>query len=921
MADVKTEKKFASLETAKKINDDVASLKEDLGDYVLDVIESKYTQAQFYNDNYWQILNASNQLVANNKYIVKIKPNDSFKLDTLQVGPSSTGSDMVDTLAKNVSFTKGVVLEIKYTPSVSGLRFIRVLSSASKISSIEIYVSTKKNKMKRLIDENTERINDVKEDIKEKIDETNGSIKSLECLKTFAYQSDKINSSLKDMRLLKNSVDETMSSLMIVRTEEGIEKTITVHGTKTKILPISLHYGAKKYTQTDRDIFFDGQCNTDFSDVRFFDANGKMLNAILGKAVNMDLLPDTSLDTVVKVTSNGYLVNFTDLKGITISKDNGRTFESLEYSKKFTEHASDVYGYKSLKPIYVDDYNNIFAYAGGKLYKLYANDNYINYREVLDFTWVDSDGTVHYPDIQNHGMDKSRNGVLFVGACYTEKYHTSIFKSTDGGESFDLTWHDWSGSNYQHVHHIHADKYSNKVYVGIDDGAITWNGSHIIVTSDDGVTWNEISTERNVRGRDYYPTYFGNGYKLGGGETYLMGSATIYRSTDDVNFDMPVLGLAGVRSFSDFGDDSLIVCGSQINSYCAENHIFISKDRGVTWDSVYTMYQEYRRHSGAGYRDIQPVATLAGDTEPCIIASKDDGKVPSVRIYRGGNHYYRQAFLLLDEATDDDITIVAKTGYMIPYTQKKPYGIEHEGLVYAIDLSEGYGYYIKDSRGIISKIEGDDFIWSKMESSRYGDHTGKSTYENYYPYSGLKLNNKTMIKFPACNQLNFDKGYTVSLWVNMDAVGLSYNSADYWKISNIRHLLTVGGASFMMHGTTDIGVFDSTQKNTQINYADGTLKRIGKRHYSASGMLFSKCQFFNIVIVVDENKKCHVYNNGCEYEIEWNNLDSAGWGNLSNGDIVLGNLWGIENCGYISNVKIFNRPMSKTEVLEMYRGM
>lgn len=32
MADVKTEKKFASLETAKKINDDVASLKEDLGD-------------------------------------------------------------------------------------------------------------------------------------------------------------------------------------------------------------------------------------------------------------------------------------------------------------------------------------------------------------------------------------------------------------------------------------------------------------------------------------------------------------------------------------------------------------------------------------------------------------------------------------------------------------------------------------------------------------------------------------------------------------------------------------------------------------------------------------------------------------------------------------------------------------------------
>ena len=39
MADVKTEKKFASLETAKKINDDVASLKEDLGDFQAPLID------------------------------------------------------------------------------------------------------------------------------------------------------------------------------------------------------------------------------------------------------------------------------------------------------------------------------------------------------------------------------------------------------------------------------------------------------------------------------------------------------------------------------------------------------------------------------------------------------------------------------------------------------------------------------------------------------------------------------------------------------------------------------------------------------------------------------------------------------------------------------------------------------------------
>ena len=70
----------------------------------------------------------------------------------------------------------------------------------------------------------------------------------------------------------------------------------------------------------------------------------------------------------------------------------------------------------------------------------------------------------------------------------------------------------------------------------------------------------------------------------------------------------------------------------------------------------------------------------------------------------------------------------------------------------------------------------------------------------------------------------------------------------------------------------------------------------------------------------NKNKKCYVYNNGCEYKIDWNNLESEGWGNLSISEIRLGNPWGIDNCGYISDVKIFNRAMSSDEVLEMYRG-
>lgn len=896
--------KLTSQVEANTLN--IENIEENIGDlYSYDKI--KYTEATLFNVNWWKIGNSYPQLQEGIEYIIEIEASEEFTMSngTFQIGATGSSDKMVDTIAEEITFKKGFTT-IKYTPSQNGLCYIRFLGNGNKVISLKFYVIKK-------------YIKDIAE-LKSEIKDTNENVESLECLKSFVYQSSKICESLREVRLLKNNVDETLSSIMLAKNKEGSERRLTVHGTKAKIVPISLHYESKKYSDTDRDIFFDGTCNTDFSDVRFFDGNGKMLNAILGKAVNLDILPDDAMDKMIKITPSGYVVNFGEKNGISISKNNGMTFEQLVYSKNFSEKESDVYHYKSLKPIYVDGSDNIFAYAGGKLYKLYANTEYINYKEVLDYTWTDDNGITHYPDIQNHAMDISKTGVLFVGACYSKEYHVSIYRSTDGGETFSLTWHDWSGSNYQHVHHIHADKYSNKVYIGVDDGSVTWNGAHILVTSDNGDTWNEVATERNIRGKDYYPTYFGENYKLGGAESYIMGSATIYRSEDDINFDMPVLGLAGVRSFSDFGDDSLIICGSQSNSGCTENHIFISEDKGKTWESIYTKYQEFSVNSGVGYRDIQPVVTLAGDTEPCIAISKDNGKVPSVRIYRGGNHYYRQAFVLLDEATDEDITIVAKTGYMIPYTQKRPYGTIHEGLVYEINLSEGYGRYVKDSRGVIAKIEGNDFQWSNIESSRYGDYAGKSTYETYYPYNGLKLNGNTMLEFSAYDKLNFDRNYTISLWVNMDAIGLSYDSSNYSKIGNIRHLLTIGGAAFIMHASNDIGVFDSSQEITQKNYSNGILKKLGKRHSSGSGMIFSKDQFFNVVIVIDKNKKCYVYNNGCEYKIDWNNLESEGWGNLSISEIRLGNPWGIDNCGYISNVKIFNRAMSSDEVLEMYRG-
>lgn len=90
--------------------------------------------------NYWDVGTTGNQLQANTEYIVKFMTNDSFTLDIIQIGTSASAAGMVDTIASAVSFSSGVEYSVRYTPSVSNLRWIRVLGAAAKFTSIGFYV-------------------------------------------------------------------------------------------------------------------------------------------------------------------------------------------------------------------------------------------------------------------------------------------------------------------------------------------------------------------------------------------------------------------------------------------------------------------------------------------------------------------------------------------------------------------------------------------------------------------------------------------------------------------------------------------------------------------------------------------------------------------------------------------------------------
>ncbi|PJH58706.1 hypothetical protein CVR97_28340, partial [Salmonella enterica subsp. enterica serovar Typhimurium] len=163
---------------------------------------------------------------------------------------------------------------------------------------------------------------------------------------------------------------------------------------------VGLHYGSESFTPSPEEIFFNGESKNDFSDVRFFDANGRMLKAQLGKPVNMDLLEDDNLDNMLKLLSDGTIVGWKESQGILLSEDSGVTYTAIPGTANVAANSSTTYNRSSMYPIFVDKDDNIFSYAGGMLYKLMASDNYETKTAVLDFSWETPDGVTIYPDIQ-----------------------------------------------------------------------------------------------------------------------------------------------------------------------------------------------------------------------------------------------------------------------------------------------------------------------------------------------------------------------------------------------------------------------------------------------------------------------------------------------------------------------------------------
>lgn len=237
----------------------------------------------------------------------------------------------------------------------------------------------------------------------------------------------------------------------------GIGKTLT-----DVIVNLNLHHGSQEGNVAYDDIFFNGVGSTDFSDIRFYDADGLGLQSHIESHGNYDFIEDDNLAYCqMYYTSEGYVVA-RKAGYVQISKDNGNT-----WSKVGT-------GYTTLHVTFVDKYDNIYyekkttADKGGSccIYKTSASDNYATEKLVIDSSDWDDMGVSKGLSWDDFVQDD--DGYIYAGRYQTAWTGAAVFVSDETGENFRIM--DFRPDK-QHIHKIRINKYvyPNEVYVGIDD--------------------------------------------------------------------------------------------------------------------------------------------------------------------------------------------------------------------------------------------------------------------------------------------------------------------------------------------------------------------------------------------------------------------------------------------------------------------
>ncbi len=492
-------------------------------------------------------------------------------------------------------------------------------------------------------------------------------------------------------------------------------KRITLSGTGADetdyIMKLNVHRGFPVGDMTGTDIFLNNGCRTDFSDVRFVDANGNMLEYYIQSSGNYEIITDDMKIGYRSKVYNGaiYASNYIlggvyTSNGIFKSKDNGQT-----YKKITPDGTTDFY------LVYIDSLGNIFGMRDSYLLQKSSDDG-VTWATVLDMTAVS--GYIEFDKICEDAL-----GNLYAGR-YQVANDVAIYKSTNRGDTWTRVFTD---TNSQHVHGIAVDPFSGYIYAGLD-GQNTPALKKVIRSIDQGANWTTITSGNSCDRTSFVFPSANLRFTSGGNAT---APVAIDKTTDDVTFT-PVLPIPGsIQLMQILGNHiygPLVVQNNAGYSQIIQMELDGSNPKTIwegPWDASDNQF--------SGLFNLSNPETPTASMERHLLVGKraTGSTVPykHMRIYDGGQHYQACFHIKLKNlpATGGDIYVIYGNSSAISASSITTYsnpGLALPNPLLRLLMNEGVGTVIADSsgngrHGTLTHISGKG-NWDTVQGRRAG---------------------------------------------------------------------------------------------------------------------------------------------------------------------------------------------------------
>jgi len=444
-------------------------------------------------------------------------------------------------------------------------------------------------------------------------------------------------------------------------------QTVNISGTGSietdYIIPMILHRGSQSGDYTNKDIFLDGKCKLDFSDIHFTDGNDVPLSHYLHGAINAETIQDSSIGDTNIIKANGTIV----------SSNYGQIAESSDNAKTWTI----LYESTGAQIIWVDPITDLYFVSTGYLLKR-SDAAHTTWTTVLDMT---TESGVILP----YGFCENAAGVLFAGR-YQATNAAEIFRSVDGGENWVSIYEVNGDANSQHIHGLGVDPTTGYLYAGVDGST-----PHTIRS----INPTEAAPDfTDINGMDAIQFAFGDGWRSFNGEVNR--PSTITRTADDVTFTPESVRGQCCRVLRNVGNNLYGSLTSQNNyHYCQ----IIQRDNSGIWRTFWiTPYETSTSNVGPRWAD--QVGTPAGASPQLLMSSTLDAYKP-LRLFDGGGHYQSLVYVCIPSlpAAGTTIKIYSKSGNASSVANTFPANFSQTGLLAQYKLDEGTGTTITDSSG------------------------------------------------------------------------------------------------------------------------------------------------------------------------------------------------------------------------------